>query len=63
MVRVHNLIFAQLASLALHMREVGVGAEVVRAFVRTMAGRTQLGEEQVGALEQQMAGWVAGEGD
>lgn len=62
--RVHNLVFAQLASLALHMRECGVGVGEVKEFVRTMAGRTQLGEEQAAALEQEMARWGAdGGGD
>lgn len=56
-VRVHNLVFAQLASLALHMRECGVPVAEVKAFVATLAGRTQLGEEQCEALRQSMAGW------
>lgn len=55
--RVHNLVFAQLASLALHMRECGVAGGEVKGFVRTMAERTQLGEEQRAALENEMATW------
>lgn len=55
--RVHNLVFAQLASLALHMRECGVGAGEIKGFVRIMTERCQLGEEQAVALEQEVAGW------
>jgi hypothetical protein len=48
--RVHNLIFGQLGSLALHMLECGVVREEMRAFIREMCAKTQVGEEQVQAL-------------
>jgi hypothetical protein len=48
--RVHNLTFGQLGSLALHMLECGVARDEMRAFVCEMCERTQLGEEQVQAL-------------
>lgn len=48
--RVHNLIFGQLGSLALHMLECGVVREEMRAFVREMCEQTQMGAEQVQAM-------------
>jgi len=48
--RVHNLIFGQLGSLALHMLECGVAREEVKAFIREMCEKMQVGFEQVQAL-------------
>lgn len=53
--RVHNLTFGQLGSLALHMHECGVAREDVRAFVHEMCKEAQLGEEQVQALMEAAA--------
>lgn len=54
--RVHNLIFGQLGSLAFHMLECGVPREEVRAFIREMCEKTQMGDEQVQALMETAVG-------
>jgi len=55
-VRVHNTIFGQLGSLGFHMKECGVGEDVIKEFLMGMCERTQLGEDQVVALLEMVSG-------